>query len=129
MFEAHLSMALQIFRRNSQNSPVLTGGAALRPDPRYSPSMKNSLAILLTLVAAAPASAETLLVDNQVQLRPSAMELPKRGSTMTTVEARFGAPANKHSPVGNPPITRWDYAGYSVYFEHQHVVHAVAFGS
>jgi hypothetical protein len=122
-------MALQFFRRNSQNSPVATGGAALGPSPRYSRCMKTSLAILLTLAAAAPASAETLLVDNQVQLRPTATELPKRGSTMAAVEARFGAPTTKHAAVGNPPITRWDYAGYSVYFEHQHVVHAVAFGS
>jgi hypothetical protein len=128
MIEAHLSMALQNFRRNSQISLPPTCRAALRPGPRYSSFMKTSLAILLMLAAAAPVSAETLLVDNQVQLRPTASELPKRGSTMAAVEARFGAPTNKHSAVGNPPITRWDYAGYSVYFEHQHVIHAVAFG-
>jgi hypothetical protein len=45
---------------------------------------------------------------------------------MTTVEARFGAPQNRHAAVGAPPITRWDYPGYAVFFEHDRVIHAVA---
>jgi hypothetical protein len=28
--------------------------------------------------------------------------------------------------VGAPPITRWDYADFSVFFEHNLVIHAVA---
>jgi len=39
---------------------------------------------------------------------------------------QFGAPKTRHDAVGKPPITRWDYDGFSVYFEYQHVVHAVA---
>jgi hypothetical protein len=27
--------------------------------------------------------------------------------------------------VGAPPITRWDYAGFSVFFEHDRVIDAV----
>jgi hypothetical protein len=53
---------------------------------------------------------------------------PSRGMTMDKVEARFGAPANRVSPVGDPPITRWEYPGFVVYFEHQHVIHTVARG-
>jgi hypothetical protein len=45
---------------------------------------------------------------------------------MTEVEKHFGAPAEKHPTVGQPPITRWDYAGFSVFFEHDRVIHAVA---
>jgi len=45
------------------------------------------------------------------------------------VEARFGQPANRHSAVGQPPITRWDYPGFAVYFEHQYVIHAVVTSS
>jgi len=41
------------------------------------------------------------------------------------VEAQYGAPTERHSAIGNPPITRWDYPGFSVFFEHQHVVHSV----
>jgi hypothetical protein len=93
----------------------------------YSSSMKPMLALLLAL-SAAPLSAETLVVGDQVQLRESKIEVPARGSSMTAVEARFGAPRTRHEAVGKPPITRWDYDGFSVYFEYQHVVHSVAQG-
>lgn len=89
--------------------------------------MKASLCLGLLLVAGA-ASAETLVVGDEVQVRPSNVETPRRGSSMSAVEAKFGAPRARHAAVGNPPITRWDYDGFSVYFEHQHVVHAVARG-
>ncbi len=89
--------------------------------------MKLPLTLMLVLCAA-PLSAETLVVDDQVHLRPPSIELPRRGSSMSAVEARFGAPRARHAAVGQPPITRWDYEGFSVYFEHQHVVHAVAHG-
>jgi hypothetical protein len=72
------------------------------------------------------ASAETIVVDDQVLLRESAVEKPAKGASMQSVEARFGAPASRHAAIGKPPITRWDYPGFSVYFEYQHVVHAVA---
>lgn len=52
-------------------------------------------------------------------------ERPARGSSMSAVEARFGAPASRHAAVGDPPITRWDYAQFSVFFEHDKVLHAV----
>jgi hypothetical protein len=89
--------------------------------------MKRSLALLLAL-AATPLVAETLVVDSQVQLRPVTRELPRRGATMSAVEAQFGAPAARHATVGQPPITRWDYDGFSVYFESSRVIHAVATG-
>ncbi|KFN45283.1 hypothetical protein [Arenimonas composti] len=86
--------------------------------------------VLLLQAAPVAASGDTLLVE-RVQAEP-AFTLPTRGTTMAQVEARFGAPARKHAPVAgpnstrfNPPITRWDYADFSVYFEHSHVVDAV----
>ena len=89
------------------------------------------LAAALALLPALPAFADTLLVQ-RAQLAAK-MDLPKRGQSMAAVEAAFGAPAQRHAPVGGgsartPPITRWDYEGFSVYFEHQHVIHAVAHG-
>ena len=84
------------------------------------------LLALLSGVAAGPVLAETLVVDDQVTLRDSTVERPKRGSTMAEVEKHFGAPVEKHPTVGQPPITRWDYAGFSVFFEHDRVIHAVA---
>lgn len=92
--------------------------------------MKSTvLAIGCLLAIAAPlASADTLLIE-RVKVESSA-NLPKRGSSMGTVEAKFGAPQHKFAAVGGgskqmPPITRWQYDTFSVYFENQHVVDAV----
>ena len=84
------------------------------------------VAVLSGLVASGAAIAETLVVDDQVQVRESTVDRPKRGSTMAEVEKRFGAPVEKHPTVGQPPITRWDYTGFSVFFEGERVIHAVA---
>lgn len=53
------------------------------------------------------------------------MEIPMRGSTMLHVNEHFGDPQLKKEPVGNPPITVWEYKEYSVYFEQQYVIHSV----
>lgn len=50
---------------------------------------------------------------------------PTRGMTAATVEARYGAPQNKVAPVGDPPISRWEYADFVVFFEYDRVIHAV----
>jgi hypothetical protein len=86
-------------------------------------------ASLVVSFAAAPVLAETIVIDDQVQLRDNGVDKPARGSSMKSVEARFGAPSSRHATVGKPPITRWDYPGFSVYFEYEHVVHAVAASS
>jgi hypothetical protein len=54
------------------------------------------------------------------------IETPVRGMSMAQVETRFGAPAERYAPVGQPPITRWVFPTFVVYFEYQHVIHAVA---
>jgi hypothetical protein len=87
------------------------------------------------LCACAPmcaAVAETVVVNDQVQVRESQVG-PKRGSTMGEVEKRFGAPVTRHPTVGGgsqkqPPITRWDYNGFSVVFERDRVIDTVATG-
>ena len=103
--------------------------------------MKNLkvLALLCCLAPAGAAVAETLVVDDQVQVRQSAVERPARGATMSAVEQKFGAPAQKHAAVGGcsggstscktPPITRWDYPGFTVIFENDHVVESVVTSS
>jgi hypothetical protein len=84
---------------------------------------------LAAVALAAAALAAATAVSAQTDLPRSAgtvgAELPARGMTMDTVQSRFGAPAQTLAAVGDPPITRWDYGGYIVYFEHRHVVHSV----
>ena len=50
---------------------------------------------------------------------------PNQGMNMTSVEQTFGPPADKHAAVGDPPITRWSYPQFDVFFEHQLVIHSV----
>ncbi len=91
-------------------------------------------AVAVCLAPAGAALADTLVMNDQVQLRDSNVERPSRGATMAAVEARFGAPAQKHAAVGGasaaqPSITRWDYPHFAVFFEKDRVIHAVATGS
>ena len=50
---------------------------------------------------------------------------PTRGMTQERVEAKYGQPESTNSPVGDPPITRWEYADFVVFFEYDKVIHAV----
>lgn len=54
-----------------------------------------------------------------------AADRPSRGMSEQNVEARFGAPAAKVAAVGEPPISRWEYADFVVYFEYDKVIHSV----
>jgi hypothetical protein len=83
---------------------------------------------VMALALAAPAFGETLAIDGQVAVKPSGVETPARGSSMSAVESKFGAPANKSGPVGNPPITKWFYPNFVVVFENDKVLHAVVVG-
>lgn len=51
--------------------------------------------------------------------------LPGRGMNMTQVEEKFGPPLQKLPEVGDPPIIRWIYPNYTVYFEYQFVINSV----
>lgn len=60
--------------------------------------------------------------------------LPGKGTSMADVEKKFGEPAAKRPTVGgdtpkHPPITRWDYPGFSVIFEKDKVIDAVIPGA
>jgi hypothetical protein len=90
--------------------------------------------LILTMAAlgAAPAlHADVLsLPEADVAAAPVPTPLPQRGMTMNTVTQRFGEPAQRHAPAGGggpktPPITRWDYDGYSVFFENSTVIDVV----
>lgn len=52
-------------------------------------------------------------------------DLPQNGLTKTRVEERYGAPDDRHAPVGDPPITRWIYDDFNVYFEYDLVIESV----
>lgn len=75
------------------------------------------------LLLAGTLSADVLLIEEVRQA--DRMELPANGLKQAEVRARFGEPVATHAPVGDPPITRWDYDGWSVYFEYDLVLFTV----
>jgi len=69
------------------------------------------------------AAADVLLIEEVRQAER--MELPPNGMKMDEVRAKYGEPKTEHAAVGNPPITRWDYDRWSVYFEYNLVLYTV----
>lgn len=53
------------------------------------------------------------------------MTLPARGDSANKVENEFGTPLKKHAAKGKPPISKWEYAEFTVYFESNYVIHNV----
>ncbi|MGB6450485.1 MAG: hypothetical protein WBE92_07015 [Steroidobacteraceae bacterium] len=84
--------------------------------------------LLCATLMAGAAFAETVVVDGKVSVEPSTIARPSRGMRMAGVERQFGEPATRHPAVGKPPITRWDYPAFSVFFEGDRVIDAVVKG-
>ena len=51
-----------------------------------------------------------------------------KGLSKEEVYSRYGEPQKILTAVGNPPISRWKYDQFTVYFEQEHVIHTVAHG-
>jgi len=86
---------------------------------------KSYLAAVLVVIPMI-VSAETLyLSDGHLSMEGKGGEVPKRGMTQQMVEEKFGSPIMKSTPVGEPPISFWDYGEYHVYFEYDKVLHSV----
>ena len=93
--------------------------------------MRISSCLIAALVAAGLSGsvrAEMIAVGGRLEVQKASFPVPKRGMTMNEVEKRFGAPREKIPPVGKPPITRWEYPGYTVYFEYHYVIDSVVAG-
>lgn len=86
------------------------------------------LAMVMLAAACGTVYADTLLLDAIKTAPPNAAEgvpRPSSGSSMAQVAARFGEPDSRRDAIGDPPITRWVYPGYTVYFEHDRVIEVV----
>jgi len=97
----------------------------------FVPSARPLLAVLFALAttfAVSPAMADSLDTTSAASAGDA---VDVHGLTKAQVEARFGAPEKRHAPVPaqgtrlNPPITRWDYDGFSVFFERDIAIHRV----
>ena len=87
-------------------------------------TVHSVIAVACAGMALATAQAQNLqMTGTQAASRAG---VPPRGITMAQVEQRYGAPANRLAAVGQPPITRWVYPSFVVFFEGNVVIHAVA---
>ncbi|WP_425054387.1 phosphodiesterase [Pseudomonas abyssi] len=89
--------------------------------------MKSLSALLFgaSLLLATTTQADTLRIPVGEQAGSNQGALPQRGASFDSVSARWGEPSRRHAAVGQPPITRWDYPGFSVYFEYDKVIDSV----
>lgn len=57
--------------------------------------------------------------------KSESIQKPSRGASQQDVLTNFGSPVKQTPAVGTPSISRWEYQDYYVYFENNHVIHAV----
>lgn len=88
--------------------PLITGQRITFPSLRLWPLMLAML--LLTWLT-------TALADQPPR--------PTLGMTQEYVAQTYGDPLEVTPAVGVPPITRWHYDTYTVYFEHRRVLRSV----
>lgn len=85
---------------------------------------KATFLIFSLFVLAGPVMADTLLVKGVSGSDDSGF--PQRGLSKSRVTENFGEPQQRTAAVGDPPISRWEYESFVVFFEYDHVVHAVS---
>ncbi|MEJ1413074.1 MAG: hypothetical protein RPU90_05785 [Candidatus Sedimenticola sp. (ex Thyasira tokunagai)] len=87
-------------------APLLLAAALL-------PSLSVADVLLLDAIAENPVnSAEGL-------------QRPSNGQSMDQVRKRYGGPKQEMPWIGDPPISRWIYDDFTVYFEHEYVINSV----
>jgi len=81
--------------------------------------------VMTVLGALSTVHAESLIIANIDKSSAALTERPRRGMSMDTVETKWGQPVSKRGGIGDPPISRWEYSTFVVYFEYGNVIHAV----
>ncbi|MCK4950864.1 MAG: hypothetical protein KAS48_03535 [Gammaproteobacteria bacterium] len=85
-------------------------------------------AVSLLMALAIPVHGDELQmksVGDEPENSPEGILRPTAGMSMEQVLQQFGEPQKMKGAVGDPPITRWIYASFIVYFEHKYVIHSV----
>lgn len=89
-------------------------------------NLKALTLIALMSASSAFAQGDTLQMggtDNPANFESAGK--PTRGMTQQQVRTAYGSPENENAAVGDPPISRWNYPGFVVFFEYDRVIHAV----
>ncbi len=85
--------------------------------------MKNTIIIIALISFAFCTHAEVLIIEriNNTQN----IEVPTKGMSMNQVTQQFGKPDVTNEAVGEPPISKWKYDDFTVYFERTWVISSV----
>lgn len=80
--------------------------------------------VSLSLIFSSLTYAESVTLSVAEQGNQS-VQTPRNGQKKENVEAQFGVPIQRMIAVGEPPISKWVYQEFTVYFEHDTVLHSV----
>ena len=82
-----------------------------------------ALSMALTIITT---RAETILIPiNSQGADLRGIKLPTTGEIQQSIREQYGEPDSISGPTGKPPISRWNYRQFSVYFESDRVIHSV----
>lgn len=89
-------------------------------------SLKVHLLIAaIALFSSATTIAETIKIPVGQQSTASELARPLLGMSKDSVEKQYGSPDERIAAKGVPPISRWIYSDFVVYFESDTVIHSV----
>lgn len=63
-------------------------------------------------------------IGEQAKAQP-AIDMPTKGMSKERVRSLFGEPLEEVPAKGQPPISRWRYQEFTVYFDNNTVIHCV----
>lgn len=86
---------------------------------------KFAVPIAVAATLSLPIAAQNLSMPGTDTSAEASIAFPERGMSMNQVEQTYGTPETRRAAVGDPPITRWEYNEFIVYFEYKHVIHSV----
>jgi len=81
--------------------------------------------VLTSIIGFQNAYAESIAVPVGQQGYNNSVDRPYNGLKKAEVQRKYGSPLSRNAAVGNPPISSWVYADYTVYFEYNVVIHSV----
>jgi hypothetical protein len=106
----------------------LTALSHFHPLPRLMQQLGIAATLSVTAIFGATNTAlgDTLLIPLGEQApEMQAVKRPDKGLSTEQVVQIFGRPVSQTPAVGNPPISRWTFDDFVVYFESDKVIHTV----
>jgi hypothetical protein len=91
----------------------------------HSQRLKASLIAIALLTLSIASHAESIKIPVGQQSQQQQIVKPALGMSMDVVKQQFGNPVTQSPARGEPPITRWEYNQFVVYFESEVVIHSV----